>query len=114
MPTAKPCPFCAILKGDEPGKIIARDDERKFALIQSIHPGSVIHWLALPYEHTDSTEELERTDRERFLNLIEFAIRETRRAAAEHPELVRGFTMKLHFGSFETLQHAKVHIVAVE
>jgi len=114
MATASHCPFCAILKGEEPGKIIARDDERKFALIQSLHPGSVVHWLAIPYEHVASTEELEHTDRERFLGLIEFAMEQTRKAAAKNPELVRGFTLKIHFGSYETVSHAKVHVVASE
>lgn len=114
MATSSHCPFCAILNGEAPGKIIARDDEHKFALIQSLHPGSVVHWLAIPYEHVASTEALERTDRERFLGLIDFALEQTRKAAAKQPELVRGFTLKIHFGSYETIPHAKLHVVAAE
>jgi diadenosine tetraphosphate (Ap4A) HIT family hydrolase len=108
------CPFCGILNGTEPGKIIARDDERQFAIIQSIHPESVVHWLAVPYEHVDSTEEFERSQSKRFSQLFEFAVANAKVAAADYPFLDRGFTLKTHIGSFETVPHAKIHILAVE
>jgi histidine triad (HIT) family protein len=114
MASSTHCPFCGILNGAEPGKIIVRDEKNKFALIQSIHPGSVVHWLAVPYEHVESTEEMEHNDRERFLGLVDFAITQARIAAAKEPDLMRGFTLKMHFGSFETVPHAKLHVVAVE
>ena len=31
-------PFAAVLRGDAPGTIIARDDERRFAIIASLEP----------------------------------------------------------------------------
>lgn len=114
MATTTHCPFCAIIDGTGPGKIIARDEENKFVLLQSIHPGSVVHWLAIPYEHVDSTETLERENRDRFLGLVDFAVTQARMAAQKEPALVKGFTLKMHFGSFESVPHAKVHIVAVE
>jgi len=30
------------------------------------------------------------------------------------PHLEKGFTLKTHFGSFETVPHPKIHILAVE
>ncbi len=108
------CPFCSILTGEEPGKIISRDDQRGMAIIQSIHPESVIHWLAVPYEHVDSTEEFEKANGERFAELFEFAVEQAKAACEDEPYLERGFTLKTHFGSFETVPHAKIHILAAE
>lgn len=109
-----PCPFCAILNGLAPGTVIARDDARGFALIQSIHPESNIHWLAIPVDHVAGTETLGALEGARFLSLMQFAVDEVRARRDEYPQLHRGFSIKLHFGSFETLEHAKLHVLAAE
>ncbi len=108
------CTFCGILKGEEPGTIIARDEQRGFAIIQSIHPESVVHWLAIPVEHVDSTEEFEKDNEKRFVELFEWAVSTTKKKVADVPYLERGFSFKTHFGSFETVPHAKIHILAME
>ncbi len=108
------CPFCGILQGTEPGTIIARDETQGFAIIQSIHPESVVHWLAVPYEHVDSTETFETQQGRRFAQLFEYAVATAKAAALDYPHLERGFTLKTHIGSFETVPHAKIHILAVE
>ncbi|HRJ45434.1 MAG TPA: hypothetical protein PL105_26265 [Caldilineaceae bacterium] len=108
------CPFCGILNGVEPGTIIARDDGQRFAIIQSIHPESVVHWLAVPYEHVGSTEDFEQQYGKRFAQLFEYAVATAKAAASDYPHLERGFTLKTHIGSFETVPHAKIHILAVE
>jgi histidine triad (HIT) family protein len=108
------CPFCEILRGEAPGDVIARDDEKGFALIRSIHPESVIHWLAVPIEHIESTEVMESGDGKRFLDLFEFAVTQAKAHREERPELYRGFSIKMHFGSFETVPHAKLHVLAAE
>lgn len=107
-------PFEAILDGTEEGTIIARDDRRRFALIASMEPEAAVHWLALPYEAGLSTQELQATDRERFLSLLEWAIEQAQAQAADYPDLANGFTIKLHFGAYETVPHAKLHILSVE
>ena len=112
--TTVDCPFCAVLRGDAPGTVHARDDAQGFALIQSIHPESEVHWLAVPLEHVASTEELELLNRDRFLELVDFAVKQARTLAADHPRLQGGFTVKMHFGAFETVPHAKLHVLAVE
>ena len=112
--TAADCPFCAILSGDAPGNVISRDDAKVFALIQSIHPESEVHWLAIPVEHVGSIEELEKNNSTRFLELVQFAVKEAQRHAPEHPRLESGFTLKMHFGAFESVPHAKLHVLAVE
>jgi diadenosine tetraphosphate (Ap4A) HIT family hydrolase len=112
--TGRHCPFCGILKGEEPGTIIARDDNKGFAIIKSIHPESVVHWLAVPYEHVDSTEEFEQHNEKRFVELFEWAVAQTKKQVEKVPYLEKGFTLKTHFGSFETVPHAKIHILAVE
>ena len=61
-------PFAAVLRGDAPGTVIARDDDKQFAIITSLEPEAAIHWLAVPYESGQSTEEMEQGNRERFLN----------------------------------------------
>jgi histidine triad (HIT) family protein len=107
-------PFTAILAGDAEGTIIARDENQRFALIASLEPEAAAHWLAMPYEAGQRTEELQAADRERFLSLIEWAIAQAQAHAAEYPELANGFTIKLHFGAYETVPHAKVHVLSTE
>ncbi len=110
------CPFCAILSGEEPGTIIARDDDKRFAIIKSIHPESVVHWLAVPFEHEASTEVFEAANGRRFVELFEWAMEQAKAPVAleQEPRLIQGFTLKTHFGSFESVPHPKIHILAVE
>jgi diadenosine tetraphosphate (Ap4A) HIT family hydrolase len=114
MPNHHDCPFCGILKGEEPGTIIARDDAAGFAIIKSIHPESIVHWLAMPIEHVDSTEAFEQHNEQRFVELFGWAVVQAKKACEKEPCLERGFTLKTHFGSFETIPHAKIHILAME
>ena len=107
-------PFVAILAGKADGEVIARDDEKQFALVRSLHPEGVVHWLAIPFEPISSIEELERSNRSRFLELIEFALSQTKEKISDYPELQRGFTVKFHVGGYETIPHAKLHILSVE
>ncbi len=107
-------PFVTILAGEGSDEVLARDEARRFALVKSMHPEGAIHWLAVPYEPIASIEELEKTDRARFLELVEFAITQTQALAETYPLLQRGFTIKFHFGGYETVPHAKLHILSVE
>lgn len=107
-------PFVGILRGDQPGTIIARDEKQRFALIVSLEPEAAIHWLAIPYESGQTTAELQAEDRERFLNLIDWAIAQTQARTDEYPELANGFTIKMHFGAYETVSHAKLHVLSIE
>lgn len=108
------CPFCDILNGAAPGTVIARDDTRRVALIKSIHPESVVHWLAIPIDHIDGTEAFERGESQRFIDLIQFAAEQVRAHRDDIPQLYKGFTIKMHFGSYETVPHAKLHVLASE
>jgi histidine triad (HIT) family protein len=114
MSQTNDCIFCGILNGQEPGNVIHRDDVREFALIENIHPEGAIHWLAVPFEHFDSVETLSQTNRERLLQLVDFAMTQTKAQTTDFPELVNGFTIKLHCGPFGTLSHAKLHILSTE
>ena len=113
-PAPGECPFFDILNGHAPGNIIARDEKRGFALIQSIHPESVVHWLAIPLEHVPGTEVLEQDDGRRFLELFEFAFKQVKELREEIPQLYQGFTIKIHFGSYESVPHAKLHVLGTE
>ena len=109
--------FVSILNGDAPGTIIARDVIKRFAIIECMHPEAAVHWLpnhAIPYEPVPSIEELEQNDRERFLGLMDFALSEAKAKADEYPALSQGFTIKAHFGAYETVPHAKLHILSSE
>ncbi len=114
MADAEECLFCSILRGEAPGTIIARDDEKGFALIRSIHPESIVHWLAIPTSHIDSTEVMEQLESRGLLDLLEYAIREVRSRVDDIPQFNRGFTVKMHFGSYESIPHAKLHVLAAE
>ena len=107
-------PFAAILRGDEPGTVIARDEQQRFAILASLEPEAAVHWLAVPFEAGQTTEELEHNDQARFLQLVDFAITETKARVDEHPELSAGFTIKFHLGAYETIPHAKLHILSAE
>lgn len=114
MSESTDCAFCDILNGDAPGTIIVRDDEKRMALIQSLRPESAVHWLAVPFEHVDGTRKFEAANSDRFLELVEFAIDHTQAMAEHEAQLQRGFTIKMHFGSFETVEHPKLHVLAME
>ncbi len=107
-------PFTAIINGDSPGKVVAKDDSKQFALIECIEPEAAVHWLAVPYEYGFGTEEMEQKHKERFLELVDFAITQTKELAADYPVLENGFSVKFHVGSFETVPHAKLHILSTE
>lgn len=107
-------PLTEILNGDAPGNIIARDPVKRFAIIESIEPEAAVHWLAIPYEPYGSIEQMEKADPARFLQLVEFAISETKARCEEYPTLDKGFTVKIHFGDFESVPHAKLHILCTE
>lgn len=107
-------PFAGILSGEEPGTVISRDDDRRFAIIVSLEPEAAIHWLAVPFESGFSTEEMKRNNGERFLELLDFALDETRARVPEYPALGNGFTVKFHCGAYETVPHAKLHILSIE
>ncbi len=94
--------------------IVVRNEEKQFALIKSIHPESIVHWLAVPFEHTESTELYERQNAERFIDLFEWVVMQAKRLTAEESHLEKGSTLKTHFGSFETVPHPKIYILAVE
>lgn len=106
--------FSAIINGEEPGTIIYKDDERQIAIIESIEPEAAIHWLVVPFERGIGTEELEREDKDRFLDLVNFAITQTKVLASDYPLLENGFSIKFHVGSFETIAHPKLHILSSE
>jgi len=106
--------FAAIISGEEPGKIILKDDEKQIALIECKEPEAAVHWLAVPYEYGFGTEELERDHQVRFLELVDFAITQTKTLTSEYPVLHNGFSVKFHVGSFETIPHPKLHILSIE
>lgn len=107
-------PFSAILRGEQSGTIIARDDEKRFALIASLEPEAAIHWLAVPFEPGYSTEEMKQNEGDRFLALLDYALNQTKQKAEEYPALQNGFTIKFHCGAYETVPHAKFHILSIE
>ena len=107
-------PFTAILRGEEPGTVIARDNARRFAIIASMEPEAAVHWLAVPFEAGQSTEQMQHDNRERFLQLIDHAINESKARVRDYAELERGFTIKFHLGAYETVPHAKLHILSAE
>lgn len=107
-------PFAAILRGEQPGNIIVRDDQQRFAIITSMEPEAAVHWLAIPFESGFSTEEMKHNEGERFLALLDFALQQTKARSDEYPELGKGFTIKFHCGAYETVPHAKFHILSIE
>jgi diadenosine tetraphosphate (Ap4A) HIT family hydrolase len=107
-------PFAAILDGDMPGHVVARDDQQRFAIIASLEPEAAVHWLAVPFESGYSTEEMKQRHSDRFMALLDFALDETKARVDEHPELANGFTIKFHCGAYETVPHAKFHILSIE
>lgn len=106
-------PFTAIIKGVQEGIIIHKDDSQRFALIENTHPEAAVHWLAVTYEE-GTTEELKQSDRNRFLDLIDFAINSTKAQVESYPILQQGFTIKFHCGAFETIEHPKLHVLSTE
>ena len=67
-----------------------------------------------PDDKVLTATELQQSITEKAQELVDFAIREARRHGADYPRLESGFTLKMHFGAFETIPHAKLHVLAVE
>lgn len=107
-------PFADILQGKQAGTVIARDDAQRFAIIASLEPEAAVHWLAIPFESGFSTEEMKHSQGERFLALLDYALAETKARIDDYPELSTGFTVKFHCGAYETIPHAKFHILSIE
>lgn len=113
--TPEKCPFCAILDGEKSeDEIIIRDDVKRMAIIADAHPEGAIHWLVVPFEHIEGIEALQEENENRFVELVNFAIKQTKVQADNNPELAQGFTVKFHCGPYETLPHAKLHILSTE
>lgn len=106
--------FSKILSGMEPGKVVARDDEKQFAIIQDKHPEGAIHWLIVPFEYYATTEEMICDRPDRFAALVRFAVSEAQKLTDEYPALEHGYTIKFHFGAYESLTHAKIHLLSIE
>jgi diadenosine tetraphosphate (Ap4A) HIT family hydrolase len=107
-------PLAAIIRGELEGTIIARDDEQKFAIISSMEPEAAVHWLAVPFESGFSTSDMKTAQSDRFMALLDFALAQTHARVADYPVLENGFTIKFHCGAYETVPHAKFHILSVE
>lgn len=107
-------PFAPILRGEEEGTIIARDDHQRFAIIASMEPEAAVHWLAIPFESGFSTSEMKESQGDRFMSLLDYALAETHARVGEYPVLENGFTIKFHCGAYETIPHAKFHILSIE
>jgi hypothetical protein len=56
----------------------------------------------------------ERENEQRFVDLFEWTVAQTKKQIEKEPCLEKGFSLKTHFGSFETIPHAKIHILAME
>jgi len=106
--------FSAIIAGEQEGTIIARDDEQRFALIQCLEPEAAVHWLAVPFEYGYGTEEMLTERQDRFAALMRYAVKQTEALIPDYPILGNGFTVKLHVGAFETIPHAKLHVLSSE
>ena len=107
-------PFAAIVNGEKQGTVIAQNEEKRFALIESLEPEAAVHWLAVPYDTTFSTEDLQQQHSQRFLDLIDYALAQTKALIPDYPILGNGFTIKFHVGAFETIPQAKLHILSTE
>ncbi len=46
------CVFCRIVKGDEPGRMVYRDEE--MAAFHDINPRAPVHLLIVPTQHIES------------------------------------------------------------
>lgn len=103
--------FTQILNGEEPGVVLLRDDDARIAIIQNMFPEAALHWLVVPYEPIPSIEALAP---ERLLELIAFAIRRTPDLMPDFPDLQRGFSIKFHVGAYQTVPHAKLHVLGTE
>ena len=108
------CLFCDIISGSEPDRIISEDANQEFLLVEDAHPEGAIHWLAIPRKHVESTEAMEIEQPEQLLRLVQFAITQTKQQMEKYPILANGFTIKFHFGPYETIPHAKLHVVSTE
>lgn len=107
-------PLVQVALGMMPGEVIVADKEAGFAIIKSLEQEAAVHWLAFPFESYASLDEMRTTAPERFLQLFAFVQEQVECLKLHYPLLEHGYTVKFHCGAYETVAHAKLHILSTE
>ncbi len=107
-------PLVQVALGMMPGEAIVVEKETGFAIIKSLEQEAAVHWLAFPFEPYASLDEMRVNAPERFLQLFAFVREQIERLKPHYPLLEHGYTVKFHGGAYETVPHAKLHILSTE
>lgn len=102
------CPFCAILSGEAPARIVLRDD--LVTAFHDIHPIARTHILIVPNRHIASVNELEEGDKD----LIGHMVLVAKKIAAQEGVAEDGYRLIMNTGvhAGQTVPHLHLHLIA--
>ena len=102
------CPFCRIARGEEPARIVHRDDA--VIAFHDRRPAAPTHILVIPAKHLASLEELRADD----AGLLDQMIQVAREAAGREGAKTSGYRLVINTGenAGQTVFHLHMHLLA--
>lgn len=103
-----PCPFCQIISGDSPSRILYRDE--LVTAFHDINPISRTHILIVPNRHIASINDLEETDEALMGHMLLVA----RQLAQEEGVAEKGYRLLINTGpqSGQSVFHLHLHLIS--
>jgi histidine triad (HIT) family protein len=107
-PETGSCPFCRIVAGTAPARIVYRDEQ--VTAFHDIHPIARIHLLIVPNRHIVSINELEETDKDLLGHMFLVA----QRLASQEGVAESGYRLIVNTGSDagQSVLHLHLHLIA--
>ena len=102
------CPFCRIIHGESPAKVIYRDD---YCLaFKDIHPKAEVHILIIPLKHIPSVNEVNEEDKEIIGHLVWAAAKIVTEIGADR----NGYRLVINTGerAGQTVFHLHIHLLS--
>ncbi len=102
------CPFCQIVSGDAPSRILYRDE--LVTAFHDIRPISPTHILIVPNRHIASINELEETDEALLGHMVLVA----QRLARQEGVAEKGYRLLINTGpqSGQSVYHLHLHLIS--
>lgn len=104
---AAPCPFCRIVRGELPARLLYEDGE--VLGFEDAHPQAPVHALIIPRRHIESLDHLTAADRGLAGHLILVAVEVARRLGVAE----RGYRLVVNVRgeAGQTVHHLHLHIL---
>ena len=101
------CPFCKIISGELPGRVVFQDDE--ITAFHDIHPVAPIHILIVPNKHIESINNISSRDE----GLVGRLFTVARELAVKESITNSGYRLIINTGrdANQTIFHLHLHLI---